>query len=484
VLVEATTAAALAAPGADTVACGVFEDEAIAHDTPDGALARLLDRGEAKAAFCHLAVAHAAERRVILAGLGERSRFDAERARVAAGLVHGRALELGARGLCWEIPHHVGEEVVAALVQGTLLHDYRFGRYRPPPEDEPAPLERLLLSAHHDVSAAVARAEVLTRAQNRARDLGNTPANELTPSALALYAEDAADRLAGLSVTVLAEEQLREAGMGAFAAVAQGSREPARLIRLEYEGPGADPDRPPVGLLGKAVTFDTGGISIKPAADMHEMKFDMGGGAAVIEAICALAELRAPVRVLGVVGATENMPGGGAVRPGDIVRALDGTTVEINNTDAEGRLVLADCMTYAIRDGARPLIDVATLTGGIVVALGSVHSGLMSNDDELASSVLAAAQRSGEPVWRLPLHERYAEMIAGRYGQIANMGEPRRHASSIVAAEFLHHFAGELPWAHLDIAGTAYDAERPYLRGKGATGVGVRLLVELVFALA
>jgi leucyl aminopeptidase len=484
VLVEATTAAALAAPGADTIACGVFDGEGVAHDTPGGDLQALLGSGEARSASGQLALTHVGERRVILIGLGERERFDGERARIAAALVHGRARELGARTLCWEVPHHVDDAVVAGLVQGTLLHAYRFERFRraDSEQDERPPLARLLLSAHHDLAAVAERAAIVTRAQNRARDLGNTPSNELTPSALALYAEDAADRLEGLSVTVLAEEELREAGMGAFAAVAQGSREPARLIRLDYEGPGAPDGAAPIGLLGKAVTFDTGGISIKPAADMHEMKFDMSGGAAVIEAICALAELRAPVRVLGVVGATENMPGGGAVKPGDIVSALDGTSVEINNTDAEGRLVLADCLTYAIGEGARPLVDLATLTGGIVVALGSVHSGLMSNDEELAARVLAAAAASGELAWRMPLHERYAEMIRGRYGQISNLAEPRRSASSITAAEFLHHFAGEVPWAHLDIAGTAYDAERPYLRGKGATGVGVRLLVELAGA--
>jgi leucyl aminopeptidase len=484
VRVEATTAAALSAPGVDTVACGVFEGEGVAHDTADGALARLLERGEARARLGHVALAHAGERRVLVVGLGERERFEPERARLAAGAAAQRARELGARGLCWEAPHHVGEREIAGLVEGTLLAAYRFERFRPAGNQDPQlELERLLISAHHDVAAPVARAELLARAQNRARDLANTPANVLTPSALARYAEEAAAAHEGLRVTVLAEERLRELGMGAFTAVAQGAREPARLIRLDYEGPGADPAIPPLGLLGKAVTFDSGGISLKQPARMHEMKFDMAGGAAVIEAIRALAELRAPLRALGVVGATENMPGGGAVHPGDIVTALDGTTIEINNTDAEGRLVLADCLCYAIREGARPLVDLATLTGGVVVALGSVHSGLMSNDDELAERLLAAGRTSGELVWRLPLHERYAELLEGTYAQIVNSPE-RREATAIAGAEFLHRFAGEVPWAHLDIAGTAYDAERAYLRGKGATGVGVRLLVELASELA
>jgi leucyl aminopeptidase len=208
------------------------------------------------------------------------------------------------------------------------------------------------------------------------------------------------------------------------------------------------------------------------------MKFDMLGGAAVIEAIRAIAELELPIHVLGVVGATENMPSGRAVKPGDIVKALDGTTIEVNNTDAEGRLVLADCITYAIREGAEKLVDLATLTGGVVVALGNVYAGLMSNDDAWAAEVNAAASATGELTWRLPLHEAYAEMVKGRYAQLTNMTD-RREASSIAGAEFLHHFVGETPWVHLDIAGTAYDVRRPYIGDKGASGYGVRLLVEL-----
>jgi leucyl aminopeptidase len=226
------------------------------------------------------------------------------------------------------------------------------------------------------------------------------------------------------------------------------------------------------------VTFDSGGISLKPAATMHEMKFDMCGGAAVIEAIGALAELRARVRVMGLIGATENLPSGHAVKPGDIIRALDGTTVEVNNTDAEGRLVLADCISYARREGAQRLVDVATLTGGIVVALGSTYAGLMSNDDAWASRVEESAHRTGELVWRMPLHRDYTEMIKGRYGDIVN-STTKREATALTAGEFLHHFAGDVPWAHLDIAGTAFDVRRPYFADKAATGYGVRLLVDL-----
>jgi leucyl aminopeptidase len=467
--VESTTLAPLATD-ADTVAVGVFEGEAVAHDVPGGLLGALLDSGEAKTKLGRLAGTHGEGRRIVLVGLGERDRFDAEGARVAAAAVHGRALELSARSLCWEIPHHVGDDVVAALVEGTLLHAYRFDRYKP--ETDPRELSRLIVSAHHDVAEPVRVAAVVTNAQNRARDLGNTAANDLPPAALAAYAHELGSR-DGVSVEVLDESAIAALGMGAFAAVARGSDQEARLIRLEYDGAPS----PQLGLIGKAVTFDSGGLSLKSQDKMQEMKFDMCGGAAVIEAIAALAQLRAPVSVLGVVGAAENLPSGSAVKPGDVVTALDGTTIEVNNTDAEGRLVLADCLCYARREGCERLVDIATLTGGIVIALGSTYAGLSANDDRWASRVLDSGQRAGELVWRMPLHPRYAEMVEGRYAQLTNSTE-RREASPITAAEFLHHFAGELPWAHLDIAGTAWDVPRPYF-DKGATGFGVRLLVEL-----
>ena len=475
--VQATTDGPLGT-GADTIAVGVFDGERIAHDVGDGVLGALLASGEARTKLGRVAVTHAEGRRFVLVGLGERSEFDPEGARVAAAAVHGCARELGARMLCWEVPHHVDDAVVAALVEGTLLHAYRFDRYKPANDHDG--IEQLILSAHHDVSAPAGTAAVIAGAQNRARDLANTPANDLTPDGLATYARALADRFDRLSTTVLDEEQIRDAGMGAFAAVAQGSVQPARLIQLEYEGAGADSPRP--ALIGKAVTFDSGGLSLKPAAKMHEMKFDMAGGAAVIEAIAALAELEAPIRVLAIIGATENLPSGSAVKPGDIVTASDGTTIEINNTDAEGRLVLADCIAHARAQGCDRIIDLATLTGGIVVALGSLYAGLMANDDGWATAVQASGARTGELVWRMPLHPDYADMVKGRYAQLTNMTE-RREASAIAGAEFLHHFAGDTPWAHLDIAGTAYDVRRRYIVGKGATGFGVRLLVDLVRSL-
>ncbi len=455
---------------ADTIAVGVFTGEEVAHELPGGELGALLKSGEAGREPCRVGLTHVGGRRFLVAGLGPRDAFNAEGARVAAAVVEARARELGAKALCWEVPHHVGDDVVAGLVEGTRLRSYRFDRYK---SSGASGIDRLLVSAHHDVSSAVLRADVVCAAQNRARDLGNTPANDLTPDALAAYASELADRHGSITASVMDEEEIRAAGMGAFAAVAQGSAQPARFIRLDYDG-GAD--AAPTAMIGKAVTFDSGGLALKSRTTMHEMKFDMCGGAAVIEAIHALAELRAPVRVLGLVGAVENMPSGQAMRPSDIVRALDGTTIEINNPDAEGRLVLADCLTYARRQGAGRLIDVATLTI-IDAALGSTYAAVVASDDELADRLIAAGERTGELLWRMPLHEDYADMVRGRYAQLTNRSE-RREAMPLTAAAFLHHFAGDLPWAHLDIAGTAYDVKRAYLSGKGATGFGVRLLVE------
>src|SRR3954454_22526538 len=461
--------------GADTLAIGVFDGETVAHDVKGDALQRLIDAGEPRPAFRHVAVAHAADRRWLIVGLGPRSQFTPEKARIVAATALGRANEVGTRRLCWELPHHVDDAVAAAFVEGTVLAAYRFDRYRKPPA-ELRVVEELIVSAHHDVSGPVAAGAVLAEAANAARDLQNTPANDMTPAALA----DAARGLERVSVEVFGRDFLLERGMGAFAAVAQGSETEPALIVMRYDGEGAA-SGPVLGLVGKAVTFDSGGISIKPAGKMHEMKFDMSGGAAVVQAVGAIARLGLPVRVIGVVGATENMLNGRAMRPGDIITASNGTTIEINNTDAEGRLVLGDCLVHAKEQGAERLVDIATLTGGGVVALGSMYAGVIGTDDAWVDQVLAASDASGEELWRLPLHEEYAELVKGRYGDLNNAPEERK-ASTIVGAEVLKRFAGEVPWAHVDIAGVAWDRGRAYA-AKGGNGFGVRLLVELARSL-
>jgi leucyl aminopeptidase len=330
---------------ADTVAIGVFEDEGVAHDTSGGDLQALLDAGEAKGAFKHLAVVHADGKRWLLAGLGKRDDFNAERARVAAAGVQGRAGELGARSLCWEVPHHVGDEVAGALVEGTVLADYRFERYkkRDDEDDPPARIGELLVAAHHDLGEAVDRAAIVAAAANAARDLQNTPANDMTPSRLAERARE----LEGVEVEVEGREGIEARGMGAFACVAQGTHTDPALITIRYEGP--DARGPVLGLVGKAVTFDSGGISIKPGAKMADMKFDMSGGAAVLEAVGAIARLQLPVRVVAVIGATENLPSGHAVKPGDIVRSMHerrGGAI-VNVASEAGRVGSQGSVTYS-----------------------------------------------------------------------------------------------------------------------------------------
>ncbi|MFI4989536.1 MAG: leucyl aminopeptidase family protein [Solirubrobacterales bacterium] len=463
---------------ADTVALGIFEGEREPEQAP-AELAELLASGEARASFKSLALAHSGGKRWLLVGLGTRERFAPERARVVAAAVRERARELSTVALCWQAPNAGSPEIAGALVEGTMLADYRFDRHKSAlveaPAAPPKRLERLIVSAPEDLSETVADAALVTNAVNAARDLQNRPGNDLTPSALAAHAEALAGEIDGLSVETEGREGIVARGMGAFAAVAQGSYEEPALITLRYDGPGAS--GPVLGFVGKAVTFDSGGISLKPGPKMSEMKFDMSGGAAVIEAVGAIARLRLPVRLLAVVGATENLPSGRSVKPGDIVKASNGKTIEVNNTDAEGRLVLADCLCHAVGQGAERIVDLATLTGAVIVALGSTYAGLISNDDQLAEQISGAGERTGEIVWRLPLHEEYEELIKGSYGDLDNAPEARK-AGTIVGGTFLSNFVGDTPWAHLDIAGSAWDLGRPYV-GKGASGYGVRLLVEL-----
>jgi leucyl aminopeptidase len=478
---------------ADTIVLGVFAGEDLHPESP-AQVRELLDSGEARRSFKALALTHAEGKRWLLVGLGAREDFTPERARVAAAVVGERAREISTRALCWELPGDTGagelddwqRSIAAALVEGTILGDYRFELYKSTPDgegeqggsgDPTKHLEHLIVSGSGELEAAVGEGAVLGEAVNRARDLQNRPGNDLTPTVLGDYARALAQELEDLSVEVEGGEAIRDRGMGAFAAVAQGSEEQPALITLRYTGPPAASAAPTLGFVGKAVTFDSGGISLKPGPKMSEMKFDMSGGAAVIEAVAAIARLKLPVSVVAVVGATENLPSGRAIKPGDIVTAANGRTIEINNTDAEGRLVLADCLCHAVAQGAERIVDLATLTGAVIVALGSTYAGLISNDDELAARLAASGERTGEIVWRLPLHEEYSELIKGRYADLDNAPEARK-AGTIVGGAFLSSFVGDTPWAHLDIAGSAWELDRAYV-GKGASGYGVRLLVEL-----
>jgi leucyl aminopeptidase len=473
---------------ADTVALGVFEGE----ETPAGApgeVGELLASGEAKRSAKALAVTHSGGKRWLVAGLGKREELTPERVRVVAAVVRDRAKELSTKALCWQAP--TGDAAAAAaLVEGTVLADYCFDSHKSKGEDtlkdasesgtdtSPKHLKSLIVSGGDDLAQAVSEAGVVATAVNEARDLQNRPANDLTPTALGEHAVALAREIEHLSVEVEGRDGIVGRSMGAFAAVAQGTEEEPALITLRYDPPGVG--GPLLGFVGKAVTFDSGGISLKPGAKMAEMKFDMSGGAAVISAVAAIARLSLPVRIVAVVGATENLPSGKSIKPGDIVSASNGKTIEVNNTDAEGRLVLADCLCHAISLGAEQVVDLATLTGAVIIALGSTYAGLISNNDDFAASVTAAGQQTGEIVWRLPLHEEYDELVKGKYADLDNAPEGRK-AGTITGATFLANFVGDTPWAHLDIAGSAWDLGRAYV-GKGASGYGVRLLVELARA--
>jgi leucyl aminopeptidase len=467
---------------ADTVAVGVFEGE----ETPPGApgeVGELLASGEAKRSPKALAVTHSGGKRWLVAGLGKREELTPERARVVAAMVRDRTKELSTKSLCWRAPTD-DSIVAAALVEGTVLADYSFdshkskGKEEPGTDSAPKHLDGLIVSGGDALAQAVSEAGVVAAAVNEARDLQNRPANDLTPTALGEHAVALARDIEHLSVEVEGRDGIVGRSMGAFAAVAQGTEEEPALITLRYEPPGAG--GPLLGFVGKAVTFDSGGISLKPGAKMAEMKFDMSGGAAVISAIAAIARLGLPLRIVAVVGATENLPSGKSIKPGDIVTASNGKTIEVNNTDAEGRLVLADCLCHAISLGAEQVVDLATLTGAVIIALGSTYAGLISNNDDFAASVTAAGEQTGEIVWRLPLHEEYDELVKGKYADLDNAPEGRK-AGTITGATFLANFVGDTPWVHLDIAGSAWDLGRAYV-GKGASGYGVRLLVELARA--
>ncbi|MDE3179556.1 MAG: leucyl aminopeptidase, partial [Acidobacteriota bacterium] len=364
--------------------------------------------------------------------------------------------------------------------EGAIFADYDADKYRSDRNSERRIDRFLILSGSEKPGqpehAAVERGRIIAESANFTRDLVNEPSNLMTPSILAASATEMAKEF-GLESQVLGPEEIRALKMNAFWAVAQGSDEPPRLIVVRYSPPGA-PESPVIGLIGKGITFDTGGISIKPAASMEEMKMDMAGGASMLGVMRAIAQLRPNVRVIAVVPATENMPGGKAYKPGDVIKAMSGKTIEILNTDAEGRLVLADAMHYARQQGASALIDAATLTGAVTIALGKITTGVFGYDKSWVRRMLASAAATGERMWELPVDDDYRELYKSSIADIANSGG--RYGGAITAAMFVGEFAGDTPWVHLDIAGTCWNyEEKPYL-AKGPSGHPVRTLVHLL----
>ena len=420
-------------------------------------------------------------RRVAAIGLGPQEDFTVDRARRVAAAI-GLTARQKKIGRIAFLAHGVlgPSEMIQAIAEGLTLAEFDAGRYKTAAYD-PFALTALGIIVEERTQkaagSAARRGRIIGEHCNMARQLDNEPGNALTPSVFA-------DRLVaiaqgdGLAVEVLDLNELERLGMGMLLGVGRGSAEPPRLVAIRYEPAGAAAS-PVLGLVGKGVTFDTGGISIKPAADMDRMKGDMAGGAAVACAMRALAELKAPIRVVGVIPIAENMPGGRAVRPGDVLKSASGKTVEVVNTDAEGRLILGDALWYATQMGATHLVDVATLTGAISVALGKITSGLFGTPAAFVEHVREIAERAGDRCWPMPLFEEYKDQLRSEIADMLNTGG--RPGGAITAALFLQEFTGGLPWVHIDIAGTAWADENKPFMPKGPTGVGLRTLVELAF---
>lgn len=454
-----------------------------------GLIRSVYDDGEFKANLGELVTLHSmgklTAKRVVVVGLGAQEKMDTQSVRRASAIAARSLQQAGAHQLtlalhseAWNIDL---DESVRAEVEGALLGLYTFKKYKQSDTNGNGrgvtSIDLLANNANETrLDQAKNHGVALAEATNFARDLVNEPPNVLTPSELANRASVMA-RQFGLECEILDRPAMQELGMGGLLGVAQGSVEPPKFIILRYHG-AAQSGEAGIALVGKGITFDTGGISLKPAERMHEMKGDMAGAAAVIGAMYAVAALKPAINVTALVPTTENMPSGTAYRPGDILRIMNGKTIEIVNTDAEGRLVLADALSYAVKEGLSPIIDVATLTGGIVVALGSVMSGLFCNNTTLSNEIIAAGQAAGEKFWPMPLDEEYEESIQSDIADIKQTGG--RYASAATAAKILEQFVGDAQWAHLDIAGTDFiDAKKPY-QEHGATGVAVRTLAEFV----
>ncbi len=462
----------------------------------DGAISSLIADGEIKGKQGETTLIHTLgklpAKRVVVAGLGKQEKFSTDVVREVSGDVARYLAKIGVTEAT-TLAHGAGvgglapEEAAQAMAEGTYLGLSHFNQYRTKNDDTPERDLETLLVVERDkqkvapLNRGLDSGKMLADCVVLARTMVNEPANVMTPTRMADIAGEVAKET-GLQLRVISRQEMEKWGMGAILAVSAGTAQEPKLIVLEYRG---DPDNAEnnVALVGKGITFDSGGISIKPASDMWEMKGDMSGGASVIAAMRGIGLLKPRINVFGLVPAVENMPSGTAQRPGDIIRAMNGKTIEVDNTDAEGRLVLADAMCFARQElKARRLVDIATLTGAIVVALGNVATGIMGHDQPLIDAVLAASKATGEKMWQLPMFDEYKEQIRSDWADVKNTGG--RGAGSITAGFFLSEFTDGTPWAHLDIAGTFLSKKEKGHLVKGATGVPTRTLIRLVQDLA
>ncbi len=452
------------------------------------AVREVVEAGEISGRMLETALIHRPQglqaKRLLLIGGGKTANFTSYELRRAAGAAVRLLKAKSLRSFALLLPPLAGgaPEAAKAAVEGAFVGNFDPDTYKSDRKDQR--IDELTLSvpggAEAALTAAVREGVIVGESQNAAREMTNEPSNRLTPTVLAERAQKIADEV-GLKCKVYGPEKMRELQMGAFLSVAQGSDEEPRLIVLRYEPEGA-PEKPCIGLIGKGITFDSGGISLKPGDGMEKMKYDMAGGASMIGAMRAIALLKPDVRVISIICATENMPSGKAQKPGDVQIAMSGKSIEIINTDAEGRLVLADGLHWARQLGATHLIDAATLTGSIVVALGYINVGLFANDDEMYHRFEAAEKKAGEKMWRMPLDGEYQELIRSNIADIVNSGG--RWGGAVTGAMFLKEFVGDTPWIHLDIAGTAWMEENKPWIAKGPSGVTMRTIVEYVRAMA
>ncbi len=458
----------------------------------DGAITQLIAAGEIKGKSGELTLVHSLgkipAKRVIVAGLGKQAQFNVDSIRRVIAEACRFARSKAARRVA-TIVHGGGvggvepEKAAQAITEGATLGLYRFRRHMSK-EPENGDVQELLIVERDEAKRAQLEkgrdlGRVVAEAVVFARDMINEPANFMTPSIMADIARNMAGQY-GLELTVLERAQMKELGMGGMLGVSQGSHQDPKFIILSYRGdPGSEKT---VGLVGKGITFDSGGISLKPAEDMGDMKGDMAGGATVMAVMRALGTLKPNINVTAVIPATENLPGGSALKPGDVIKAMNGKTIEIISTDAEGRLILGDALSYAVKNGLSPVVDVATLTGAVRVALGDVTVGVFSNNEDFSKKVMVAAADTGERMWQMPMFEEYKEQYKSDVADVKNTGG--RYGGAITAAQFVGEFVGDTPWVHLDIAGTSLTSKEKGHVVKGATGVAVRTLINLVTNLA
>ena len=475
---------------AQAVISYVFEEDSISGRIAEidqavgGLLKRLAAGGELTGKMLEMTLIHAPAglkaERLLVVGAGKKEKFNSGELRKLAGAALRYLKTRGVKRMAFLVRESDATgEAAQSVTEGLLLADFEGDKYKTA-KKKSEPIEWTALAGWDAASGAdkaIERGRIIAESQNFTRELANEPSNIMTPKVLADRAAEMA-RESGLACEILDEKRIAELKMGALLSVAQGGPEPPRVIAITYTPANPVPNGPVLGFVGKAVTFDTGGISIKPAADMDKMKFDMCGGAAMIGVMRALAKLKPSVKVIAIVPATENMPGGRAQKPGDIQIAMSGKSIEVLNTDAEGRLILADGITYARSLGCTHLVDAATLTGAIVVALAGVNSGVFGTNQAFTDKLLASAKAAGEKMWPMPMDDEYREMVKGTYADIQNISNSKG-GGSITGAMFIREFVDDVPWVHLDIAGTAwFDDAKPWMP-KGATGVAVRTLIDL-----